>query len=106
MIYKNLSRRSHEGPLRSGVCASSVNFGFHWGKKQFVMGAFWLPFLLLALLSCSESKKSKTLIDSRVDSLMSLMTLEEKIGQLNLPGAGDIVTGQAASSDIAKKIEK
>ena len=35
------------------------------------------------------------------------MTLEEKIGQLNLPaGAGDIVTGQAQSSDIGRKIEE
>ena len=41
-----------------------------------------------------------------IDSLMSKMTLEEKIGQLNLPGAGDITTGQASNSDIAKKIEK
>jgi len=32
------------------------------------------------------------------------MTLEEKLGQLNLPGAGDITTGQASSSDIAGKI--
>lgn len=36
--------------------------------------------------------------------LMSKMTLEEKIGQLNLPGAGDIVTGQASNSDIGKNI--
>ena len=28
------------------------------------------------------------------------------MGQLNLPGAGDITTGQAQSSDIAKKIEE
>lgn len=41
-----------------------------------------------------------------IDNLMSKMTLEEKIGQLNLPGAGDITTGQASNSDIAKKIEK
>src|SRR5258706_4572691 len=34
------------------------------------------------------------------------MTVEEKIGQLNLPSAGDFVTGQAENSDIAKKIEK
>ena len=34
---------------------------------------------------------------------MKKMTLEEKIGQLNLPGSGDIVTGQAGNSDIAKK---
>ncbi len=35
---------------------------------------------------------------------MAKMTLDEKLGQLNLPGAGDITTGQARSSDIAKKI--
>ncbi len=40
-----------------------------------------------------------------VDALMKRMTVEEKIGQLNLPSAGDITTGQASSSDIAKKIE-
>jgi len=39
-----------------------------------------------------------------VSSLMSKMTLDEKLGQLNLPGAGDITTGQAGNSDIAKKI--
>lgn len=33
-----------------------------------------------------------------IDQLMSKMTLEEKIGQLNLPSAGDITTGQATSS--------
>jgi beta-glucosidase len=41
-----------------------------------------------------------------VSSLMSRMTLDEKIGQLNLPGSGDIVTGQAGNSDIGKKIEE
>ncbi|HRG25767.1 MAG TPA: hypothetical protein PLL23_15300, partial [Chitinophagaceae bacterium] len=35
-----------------------------------------------------------------IDALMKKMTLEEKLGQLNLPGSGDIVTGQAQSSDI------
>ena len=41
-----------------------------------------------------------------IDALMKKMTLQEKIGQLNLPGAGDITTGQAKSSDIAKKIRE
>jgi beta-glucosidase len=41
-----------------------------------------------------------------VDALMKKMTLEEKIGQLNLPGSGDIVTGQAGNTDIAKKIRE
>ncbi len=43
-------------------------------------------------------------MNSFVSNLMKKMTLDEKIGQLNLPGAGDITTGQASSSDIAKKI--
>ena len=34
------------------------------------------------------------------------MTLQEKIGQLNLPVSGEIVTGQAKSSDVAGKIRK
>ncbi|MGC4129193.1 MAG: glycoside hydrolase family 3 N-terminal domain-containing protein, partial [Bergeyella sp.] len=41
-----------------------------------------------------------------VDNLLSKMTLDEKIGQLNLPTSGDFTTGQAQSSDIGKKIEQ
>ena len=41
-----------------------------------------------------------------IDALMKRMTLDEKIGQLNLPGSGDIVTGQAGNTDIAKKIRE
>lgn len=41
-----------------------------------------------------------------ITALMKKMTLEEKLGQLNLPGAGDITTGQASNSDIAKKIKE
>jgi beta-glucosidase len=48
----------------------------------------------------TEEAKMKTFIDA----LMKKMTLDEKIGQLNLPGSGDIVTGQAGNSDIGLKI--
>jgi beta-glucosidase len=41
-----------------------------------------------------------------IDALMQKMTLDEKLGQLNLPGAGDITTGQSSSSDIGKKIRE
>ena len=41
-----------------------------------------------------------------VDNLMSQMTLQEKLGQLNLPVTGDIVTGEAKSSDIAALISQ
>lgn len=39
-----------------------------------------------------------------IDRLMAKMTLEEKLGQLNLPSAGDFTTGQARNSDIAASI--
>lgn len=41
-----------------------------------------------------------------VDQLLSKMTLDEKIGQLNLPSSGDFTTGLAQSSDIGKKVEQ
>jgi len=41
-----------------------------------------------------------------IDQLVAKMTLDEKIGQLNLPSSGDFTTGQAQSSDIGKKIEQ
>ena len=45
-------------------------------------------------------------MDKYIHSLMSKMTIEEKIGQLNLPVSGDIVTGQAKTSDVATKIRE
>lgn len=67
--------------------------------------------LLLAafsLKSYSQPKQAKEdpKMKAFVDALMKKMTLDEKIGQLNLPGSGDIVTGQTASSDIGKKIKE
>lgn len=50
----------------------------------------------------TDAVKMKTFIDA----LMKKMTLDEKLGQLNLPGSGDIVTGQAANSDLGKKIRE
>src|SRR6478672_3813784 len=55
--------------------------------------------------SQAKSNIGDTKMNSFVKNLMSKMTLDEKLGQLNLPGAGDITTGQAGSSDIAGKIK-
>ena len=49
---------------------------------------------------------SQSRMDRFIDSLMARMTLDEKIGQLNLPVSGDIVTGQAGSSDIGRKVRE
>lgn len=53
---------------------------------------------------CAQNKDPK--MDKLINELMSKMTLEEKLGQLNLPSSGDITTGQAKSSNIAEKIKK
>ena len=45
-------------------------------------------------------------MDVYIDDLMSKMTVDEKIGQMNLPVAGDIVTGQAKSSNISERIRR
>ena len=45
-------------------------------------------------------------MDQFISDLMAKMTIDEKIGQLNLPSAGDFVTGEAKSSDIGKKVEE
>lgn len=65
-------------------------------------------FFLGLMTTNAQKKKEQPNIapkDIFIPELLSKMTLDEKIGQLNLPGSGDIVTGQAKSSDIAKKIE-
>ncbi len=63
--------------------------------------------VLFVFISCSAfaQKAVDTKMQLYVTNLMKKMTLEEKIGQLNLPGSGDITTGQSSSSDIGKKIK-
>ena len=70
--------------------------------KGMLLGLFILG---LGTVSGQVNTTTNPKMKTFVDALMNKMTLEEKIGQLNLPGSGDIVTGQAGSSDIAKKIE-
>lgn len=63
---------------------------------------------LILLASCQKKagKNNDEKMDKFITELMSKMTLEEKIGQLNLPTAGDITTGQATNSDVGKKIKE
>ena len=65
-----------------------------------------IPILLLGGLLPVFAQKSPQDMNRFIDVLMKKMTLEEKIGQLNLPVTGEITTGQAKSSDIAAKIKR
>lgn len=65
---------------------------------------FLLSLALTAAVSAYAGPKDD--MDRFIDGLMGKMTLKEKIGQLNLPVTGDIVTGQAKSSGVADKIRR
>lgn len=72
--------------------------------KRIILSAVMLATLHVQAQNKANSQEAK--MNVFVSNLMKKMTLEEKIGQLNLPGSGDIVTGQASNSDIAKKIKE
>ena len=61
--------------------------------------------LALCLMACTKTSKESEM-DRFVNDLMAQMTIEEKLGQLSMPAAGEIVTGQAQSSNVAEKIRE
>lgn len=67
-----------------------------------------LGFIFFGYSQKKENKKAVVIKPKAefVAELLSKMTLDEKLGQLNLPTSGDITTGQANSSNVAKKIEE
>lgn len=80
--------------------------------KQLTIKLTTFAVIALIFTSCKkEPYDSKTLVSDnpfevQVDSILGLMTLEEKLGQLNLPTSGDITTGASQSTDVGKNIEE
>ncbi len=55
---------------------------------------YLLPILIVGLIGCNNAKKeAESSIDQKVDSVLSLMTLHEKIGQMNQVSGHGMVTG-------------
>lgn len=76
-------------------------------KKVALLAAVSMSTLLATASPKGETPENTPRdMDKFITELMSKMTVEEKIGQLNLPVTGEITTGQAKSSDVAKLIEK
>jgi len=75
-------------------------------KRAKILAVFLTAFVLNA---SAQTKKPVSAEEAKmntfINNLMAKMTVDEKIGQLNLPSSGDITTGQANSSDIGKKIK-
>ena len=62
----------------------------------------WLCWAFVAGGACAQNPSEG--MNRFVDGLMKKMTLDEKIGQLNLPVTGEIITGQAQSSEVVQRI--
>ncbi len=75
-------------------------------KKTIAIAVFTFSLLISGFAQNNDPKSDSYRMKTFIDALMKKMTVDEKIGQLNLPGSGDIVTGQAGNSDIGKKIKE
>ena len=64
-----------------------------------------LMVLTVAFASMSAYATDQAKMNQFIDELMGKMTLQEKIGQLNLPVTGDIITGSTVSGDVVGKIK-
>lgn len=61
---------------------------------------------LFLLVSVGRTQSGDAAMNSFITGLMGKMTLDEKIGQLNLPSAGEFTTGTATNSDIGVNVKK
>lgn len=77
--------------------------------RKIIISAFVL-FLFFDVMAQQKKKASvtdgKASMDKFIDELMGKMTVEEKIGQLNLVSVGFDVTGPIVSQNVEEKIQK
>ena len=60
---------------------------------------FYTVLLAASFIGCSQPNNGSSDIESKVDSLLSQMTIEEKLGQMNQLSPWDF-------DDLAKKVKK
>ncbi|WP_316811160.1 beta-glucosidase BglX [Pedobacter heparinus] len=72
--------------------------------------AFIVFYIALTLPAIAQQKKEVNPTDQQmnvfISNLLSKMTLDEKIGQLNLLTGGEATTGSVVSTDVENKIKK
>lgn len=82
--------------------------------KHLKVFLFYSFILALLTVSCQNRNSVQTKLpsedtnqwDSKIKDLMSKMTLEEKIGQLNMLGGNGAVTGPLSNADYIKEIKE
>ena len=74
-------------------------------KYKYMLRKLWITSLLAVALQAPAQNTQDAKMNTFVSNLMKRMTLEEKIGQLNLltPGGG-VATGAVVSKDVESKI--
>ena len=60
--------------------------------------------LIICSFTVNAQNSASAKMDNFINSLMKKMTLDEKIGQLNLVTPGGAVTGSVVSKDVDTKI--
>ncbi len=76
-------------------------------KPRLIFHSIILAFIVISSCTPVRERQDKRDMKVFIDELMNKMTVEEKIGQLNLlPGYEDIVTGEATASEIGRKIKE
>jgi beta-glucosidase len=82
-------------------------------KKQSILKITGILIIAILFSSCNSNNNTGTSskiadnpFESKIDSILELMTLDEKIGQLNLPTSGDITTGTAKGTDVGERIKE
>lgn len=58
---------------------------------------------VLLFISCTQSTQTQSKMEQKIDSLLSIMTIEEKIGQLNLYNGSWDMTGPVPENDYAQE---
>ncbi|MGD0814463.1 MAG: hypothetical protein ABSA83_12730 [Verrucomicrobiota bacterium] len=62
--------------------------------------------MLVAASLCAQTARPDSKMDAFISDLLSQMTLEEKIGQLNLLSTGFDVTGPVVSRNVEQSVRK
>src|ERR1700755_1191849 len=71
-------------------------------RKIAVISALILP----SAMGMAQTKSGDAKMDAFINDLMSKMTLDEKIGQLNLVTSGRALTGSVVNKGIEESIKK
>ncbi len=80
-------------------------FSLH--RKSIVMKKYFLILLSIILLfSCSKKSAIDQQLNNKVDSVLGLMTLDEKIGQMVLYASDGDITGSSIKSGLLDEIRK